>query len=107
MTAREAIDRADNLLPNPIGTEEKLRWLSELEGQLTGQAAEVRRDSALTAEAPYGELYVHWLQAKCLYFLGEYTRYQNAREQFNGLYLDWTAARIRQNPTKSAPGWKY
>ena len=107
MTAWEAIDRADSLLPNPIGREEKRRWLSELEGQLTGQTAEVREDSVLTAEDPWGELYVHWLQAKCLYFLGEYTRYQNARAQFNGLYLDWTASRIRAKKPETAARLRY
>ena len=107
MTARDAIDRADALLPNPIDRAEKLRWLSELEGQLTGKPTEVGEDSGLTVEAPYGELYVHWLQAKCLYVLGEYTRYENARAQFNGLYLDWTASLIRAKKPETTAILRY
>lgn len=34
MTAQEAIDRADALLPNTLESAEKLRWLSELDGRL-------------------------------------------------------------------------
>ncbi len=32
MTIREAIDRLDRLTPNQYDNEEKVRWLSELDG---------------------------------------------------------------------------
>ena len=117
MTAQEAITRADALLPNPIETAEKLRWLEALDGQLLrelaalrgGEAADVAytASSRLVAEAPWDELYVHWLQAKALYFLAEYGRYQNAMSQFNSLYLGWTAAQIRAEKPKPAPPMRY
>ena len=106
MTAREAIDRADALLPNAVPEAEKLRLLAELDGRLREEAADLRGDeppaapvctaaSPLWLAAPWESLYLHWLQAEILYFQAEYGRYENARAQFNSLYLSWHAALIR------------
>ena len=117
MTAQEAIDRADALLPNPVEEAEKLRWLESLDGQLLGELAALRggeatqpsyaTESRLTAEPPWDELYIHYLQAKILYVLAEYGRYQNAMGQFNSLYLSWIAAQIRAEKPKTAPQMRY
>ena len=77
--------------------------------RLTGdreEAADLRGDdppaapvytaaSPLWLAAPWESLYLHWLQAEILYFQAEYGRYENARAQFNSLYLSWHAALIR------------
>ena len=117
MTAQEAIDRADALLPNPVEEAEKLRWLESLDGQLLGELAALRggeaaqpsyaAESRLTVEPPWDELYIHYLQAKILYVMAEYGRYQNAMGQFNSLYLSWIVARIRAERPKAAPPMRY
>lgn len=106
MTAQEAIDRADALLPNTLESAEKLRWLSELDGRLGAELSSLRGEepppapqyggqSALLAGPPWEGLYLHYLQARILYSLAEYTRYENARSQFNSEYLSFTAAAVR------------
>ena len=101
MTAGEAITRADALMPNQFPASEKLLWLRELDGQLARETgadlpdASYAEESVLLAGAPDEALYLHWLQARMLYFLGEFTRYQNAMAQFNSAYLAFTAAKIR------------
>jgi len=110
--------RADALLPNPIGETEKLRWLEDLDGQLLTELARLRgREAAqpavyteaseLAVEEPWEELYLHWLQAKTLYFLGEYGRYQNAMSQFNSLYLSYLAAEIHGTRPRQSARLKY
>ena len=77
MTAGEAIRRSDALRPNQYSTEQKLRWLETLEGQIRrelyethetpeGQAlpeeGAVTQDTVLLAPFPYdGELYTAFL----------------------------------------------
>ena len=101
MTAGEAITRADALMPNQFPASEKLLWLRELDGQLARETgaglpeASYGEESVLLADAPDEALYLHWLQARMLYFLGEVTRYLNAKAQFNAAYLAFTAAKLR------------
>lgn len=114
MTAGEAIARADALMPNPFEETEKLRWLQTLDGLIAEEvpalgvpAAQYDAEQVLLADAPHDELYLHWLQAKMLYFLGEFTRYQNAMAQFNSAYLAFTAAQIRAKKPDMRGGLRY
>lgn len=106
MTAMEAVERADALLPNTLESAEKLRWLSELDGRIGTERASLTGETpppspsytgeeTLLLSPPWEGIYLHYLQAEILYFLGEYTRYENARSQFNSEYLTWHAAAIR------------
>ena len=114
MTAGEAIARVDALAPNPFPDSEKLRWLQTLVGLLgaelpqLGQAAAVYdTQSVLLVPEPHTELYLHWLQAKALYYLGEFTRYQNAAAQFNQAHLAMTAALIRAQAPVTRAALRY
>ena len=42
MTINEAIEQLDKLKPNAYETAEKVRWLSELDGQITDELLESR-----------------------------------------------------------------
>lgn len=112
MTAQEAIGRADRLLPNPFPAEEKLRWLWLLDGLLAAEAGDAQPEAyepgtELRVKEPDTEVYEHWLEAKMLYALGEYTRYANAMGQFNAAYLVYSARRIRTEKPKKSPNAKY
>ena len=74
MTIHEAITRADILMPNQYTDAEKIRWLSELDGQakqeifdrcegspadaFTGYAEDTDTDTALLIAPPYDGVYV-------------------------------------------------
>ena len=115
MTAGEAIARADALMPNQFETEEKLRWLEHLDMTLEAEVPQLPAlegdcygmESALLAPDAHSELYIHWLHAKMLYYLGEFTRYQNAMAQFNSAYLALTAAMIRSGAPKCDAALRY
>lgn len=113
MTAGQAIQQTDGLLPNAIEAADKLRWLETLDGLLgeeTGLTipnAPYDADTQLPVDRPHGACYIHWLQAKILYTQGEFTRYQNAMNQFNAAYLGLTGALIRESAPKQATAWRY
>ena len=94
MTAGQMLGRVDALLPNQYGREEKMQWLAQAEGfvlreaeQVTGALPQVTEEYALTAEAPYDELYRHYVEAQIHYANGEMARYNNAAAQWNNALL--------------------
>ena len=96
MTAGQMLGRVDALLPNQYGREEKMRWLAQAEGfvlreaeQVTGALPEVTEEYALTAEAPYDELYRHYVEAQIHYANGEMGRYNNACAAWNNALLTY------------------
>ena len=99
MTAGQMLGRVDALLPNQYGREQKLR---EAE-QATGALPEVTEEYALTAEAPYDELYRHYVEAQIHYANGEMARYNNAAAQWNNAFLTYKDYRCRrERPQRSA-----
>ncbi|MBQ1280903.1 MAG: hypothetical protein IIY16_01490 [Oscillospiraceae bacterium] len=115
MTAGEVMARADALMPNQFEAEEKFRWLEHLDMTLAEELPQLGEpqgdfyagESVLLAPDAHGELYIHWLHAKMLYYLGEFTRYQNAMAQFNSAYLGLTAALIRKGAPKGDAALRY
>lgn len=123
MTIKEAIERADALMPNQYGQEQKVRWLSELDGQAEREVfdrcedppeggfvpynPETDMDKALCIPQPWDGVYLDWLQAQYSYYNAEFTRYGNAQEKFNNSYLAFTAGWIREHLPKQAASLKY
>ena len=111
MKVKEAIMCADTLMPNQYEYEQKVRWLSELEGQakreifdlykdspadgFTGYKEGVHDDQTLLIPPPYDGVYIDWLQAQFSYFNAEFTRHGNAQLRFNNSYLTFQAYWIR------------
>ena len=96
LTAGRMLGRVDALLPNQYSREEKMRWLAEAEGfvlrevcRVTGKLAELEDGSALSVEAPYDELYRHYVEAQIHYANGETARYNNAAAQWNNAFLTY------------------
>ena len=111
MTAGQMLGRVDALLPNQYGREEKMQWLAQAEGfvlreaeQATGALPEVTEEYALTAEAPYDELYRHYVEAQIHYANGETVRCNNASTAWNNAFLTYRDAYCRaQVPPRCVP----
>ena len=54
-----------------------------------GTLPEVTEGYVLTAEAPYDELYRHYVEAQIHYANGETARYNNAAAQWNNAFLTY------------------
>ena len=101
-TYAEIIGRVDSYKPSAFETEEKLRWLTELDGKIAVEVMMLnpefvrnmpRGEVALSCEPligfPYEDLYDRWLEAKIDYHNGEFSAYQNAMEAYNAAYNGW------------------
>lgn len=105
MTIIEAIERIDASKPNACTQEEKIAWLSELDGMIKRDIIDTHEDgeeiifdgytdetpvgTELIVGKPYDELYVHYLEAKIDYFNAEYTRYNNSSIKFSDAYSNY------------------
>lgn len=101
MTVMEAITQADARRHNGYSLEEKLRWLSQLDGKLSlmvlkehegqtegfsGYGLSTPMDTVLLVKAPFDEIYLYWLDAQICYADGEIADYNAAIAQYNRLY---------------------
>ena len=110
ITAGQVLEQVDALVPNQYNHSEKLRWLAQAEGfvlrevcRVTGKLAELEDGSALSVEAPYDELYRHYVEAQIHYANGEMARYNNAAAQWNNAFLTYKDYRCRrERPQRSA-----
>lgn len=99
-TIATVLAHVDELEPNPYSDVVKASWLEELDGKL---AVEVLRqeppayppdrwDALLLVEAPYDNLYVHYVVAMVCYHNQEIDRYNNAMmmyQQSVGEFRKW------------------
>lgn len=102
LTLIEAINRVDVLKPNSYTQEDKIGWLSTLDGMIKSQIIDTHEDSELIpfeeynedtpldteliAKAPYDEMYINWLESKIDYNNGEYAKYNNSILRFNDVF---------------------
>ena len=102
MTIIGAINLVDGIKPNGYGVEEKVRWLSALDGtvkselhdrymngvqeEFFGYGEHTPLTQELLAAHPYDEIYIRWLEAQIDYASGEYEKYNNSISLFNAVY---------------------
>ncbi len=102
MTIIEAINKIDNLKPNSYTQQDKVKWLSILDGIIkteiidthegsekvtfNGYEAETPVDTVLLVPAPYDDVYVKWLEAQMDYANGETAKYNNSMVMYNTAY---------------------
>ena len=102
MTIIEAINRIDSLKPNNYTQEDKLFWLSNLDGIIkteiidthegsenvtfNGYDVDTALDTVLLVPVPYDDIYLKWLEAQIDYTNGETQRYENSMIAFNNAY---------------------
>ena len=103
MKAMDIIDRLDLLEPNDYSPEQKLHWLSTLDGKATLEVIATHSkkrhgiptyqtgDEELLIQAPFGEdIYYYYLQAMVAAENGETQRYNKRILMFNNAYTEWT-----------------
>ena len=115
MTLREAITATDALINNEFTDEEKISFISELDGLVFrniiephegGQAHfepyDVTTDpsTVLLIEDPYATAYILWLQSKADYFNGEADKYNNSAAKFLDAYNAFSADYNKRHKTK-------
>lgn len=102
MTGKEAIERTDLLRPNALSFEQKLGWLSDIDGLafreviLTheheeGATFERYKDGSeeLIIREPDTDVYHHYLCMQIDLACREVAAYGNDRTLFNNAYLTW------------------
>lgn len=100
MTIKECIDLVDNVKPNQYSIEDKVVWLSFLDGIIINDVLKThegykneyeefdgysvnRLGRKLIVEKPYDNLYVAYLKMKIDEENGETARYNNSATMFN------------------------
>ena len=103
MNAMDVIERVDLLEANDYSPEQKLRWLSTLDGKLYREVIQSHEGAAapfpgpyesggeeLLVGEPYGEdLYYNYLQAMIAAENGEAQRYNRRMTLFNSACTGW------------------
>lgn len=117
MTINEACARADALKPgNQIDAGEKIKWLSEVDGQIKreimdrhqspAQGAELPytsdtdRDAELLASGAYDDLYVYYLCAQIDRVNEEIGKYNNDLIMYNTRYTEFAREWHRSHTPK-------
>lgn len=99
MTILDAISRVDKVKPNTYSQQEKVRWLSALDGTVKTEIIDTHEggeeigfsgyndETLLTTEllipAPYDDVYIRYLEMQIDYANGENAKYQNSMIVYN------------------------
>jgi hypothetical protein len=116
MTIIEAISRADALKPNVYSQEEKIKWLSALDGIVKYEIIDTHEggegvlyggydgasdpNTVLLIPAPYDEVYVHYLAMHIDYANAEFGKYNNSLAMYNTAYAAFERWYNRMNLPK-------
>ena len=122
MTIIEAITQVDALKPNNYSPEDKVRWLSNLDGvikkeiidthegaedvEFNGYDGETSQETVLLVPAPYDDIYIKWLEAQVDYHNGEYGKYANSMTMYNAAYTAFERY-YNRNYMPISKGFKY
>lgn len=122
MKLGEAIERTDTLKPNGYTSEEKTRWLSELDGILVNEVLQWVKQSEwekpdfpyqydrdyekdLLAPPEHADLYIKYLFAQIDFHSGEYTSYNASASLFQAAYDSYAAYQRRAHPPNKPGGF--
>lgn len=103
MTIMGAINRLDLAKPNVYSQDEKVKWLSTLDGMVKTEIIDTHEGAdnvsfleydentpltqSLLIHHPYDNVYIKWLEAQIDYANGEYDKYNNSITSFNTALL--------------------
>ena len=123
MTIIEVINQIDALKPNNYSQEDKIKWLSNLDGIIKreiidthegaeevvfdGYTEETATDTPLLVPAPYDDIYVKWLEVQIDYANAEYGKYANSMTMYNNAYATFASYYNRNHMPKGRKQFKY
>lgn len=124
MTVREAIAQVDRLKPNKFSQEDKVKWLSDIDGLIVRELVETHEDSPLEGEFkgydsenmdadllvpfPYDILYRWYLESQIDLGNMEINKYNNSKALFNNAYVNFTDHYNRTHmPKQKVPGFGF
>ncbi len=104
MTIKECIDSVDNVKPNQYGIEEKVKWLSFLDGIIINDVIKTHEGyrneyeefegyspdelgTKLVIESPYDNVYLAYLKMKIDEENGETARYNSSATMYNAYLM--------------------
>lgn len=118
MTIIEAINRVDILKPNSYSQNEKIWWLSCLDGMIyeeiistheggenidfSGYNDKTLLGTQLLVPAPYDEIYIRYLEMQINYANGEFGKYNNSVFMYEAAYESFKRYYNRTHMPKSA-----
>ena len=97
----EAIQKVDALKPNNYSQEDKIKWLSTLDGIIKTEIIDIHEgadkvefngydisslETELIVPAPYDDIYIKWLEAHINYNNSEIGKYNNSMAMYNSAY---------------------
>ena len=115
MTIDQAINTLDSRQNNTFSRQEKIGWLSQLDGLIckevlgedfSGYTTDTDPQTQLRIPEPWEEIYLHYMQAKIDYWNGELTRYANGAAMFNSLLAAYKNHHNRTSAPKTAT-WRF
>lgn len=105
MTIMEAIHRIDSVKPNRYSQQEKIQWLSILDGTVKAEIIDTHEgagasdfkgytektdlNTQLLVPAPYDDIYLFWLESQIDYWNGEIKKYNNSIAMYNNAYSEF------------------
>ena len=116
MKVIEAIQKVDALKPNNYSPEDKIKWLSTLDGIIKNEIIDTHEgannvvfngydtssvEKELIVPAPYDDIYIKWLEAQIDYNNGEIGKYSNSMTMYNSAYSAFERHYNRRNMPKS------
>ena len=111
----EAIQKVDALKPNNYSQEDKIKWLSTLDGIIKNEIIDTHEgadkvefndydtsslETELIVPAPYDDIYIKWLEAQIDYHNGEIGKYSNSMTMYNTAYSAFERHYNRNNMPK-------
>ena len=97
-TIRQVLDEVAEVQPNSCGNERLIRWLRQLDMELSepvmrthdgwervkrpAYTIETPDEEELMVREPYDSIYIHWLQARIDWTNGEIGRFNNSNAAF-------------------------
>lgn len=112
MTINEVITQVDELKPNQISDDIKVRWISVLEGKiideiiLTHELSEIVEfngytindmDTELLVPDTYADVYIYYIEAMIDETNNESARYASSMQMFNSAWQDYANYYNRNN----------
>ena len=112
MTINEVITQVDELKPNQISDDIKVRWISVLEGKiideiiLTHELSEIVEfngytindmDTELQVPDTYADVYIYYIEAMIDETNNESARYASSMQMFNSAWQDYANYYNRNN----------